>query len=94
MINESKKETYQPIIHHSSEGHYAIRQGDWKMIEKLGSGGFSLPKTIDPMTGDRQERLYNMREDLTEQINLADDYPKIITEMKYKLDSIRSISIN
>ena len=64
------------------------------MIEKLGSGGFSLPKTIDPMPGVTQERLYNMREDLFEETNLADDYPKIIAEMKYKLDSIRSISMN
>jgi hypothetical protein len=64
------------------------------MIEKLGSGGFSLPKTVKPKPGVRQERLYNMREDLSEQINLAEDYPKIITEMKYKLDSIRSISMN
>ena len=64
------------------------------MIEKLGSGGFSLPKTIEPKSGVRQERLYNMREDISEQINLAEDYPKIIAEMKYKLDSIRSISMN
>jgi hypothetical protein len=35
-----------------------------------------------------------MREDISEQINLAEDYPKIIAEMKYKLDSIRSISMN
>lgn len=94
LVSDSKKETYRPIIHHSSEGHYSIRQGDWKMIEKLGSGGFSLPKTIEPKPGVRQERLYNMREDLSEQINLAEDYPKIIDEMKYKLDSIKSISMN
>ena len=84
LVGDSKKETYQPIIHHSNEGHFAIRQGDWKMIEKLGSGGFSLPKTVKPKPGVRQERLYNMREDLSEQINLAEDYPKIITDMKYK----------
>ena len=94
MVSDSKKETYRPIIHHSSEGHYAIRQGDWKMIEKLGSGGFLLPKTIETKPGVRQERLYHMREDLSEQINLAEDYPKIIAEMKYQLDSIRSISRN
>ena len=94
LVSDSKKETYRSIIHHSSEGHYSIRQGDWKMIEKLGSGGFSLPKTIEPKPGVGQERLYNMREDLSEQINLAEDYPKIIDEMKYQLDSIRSISRN
>ena len=94
LINDVKIEEDRSIIHHSSEGHFSIRNGDWKMIEKLGSGGFSLPKTIDSMPGVRQERLYNIREDSFEQMNLADDYPKKIAELKYKLDSIRSISMN
>ena len=94
LIDESKTEIARPIIHHSSEGHFAIRFGDWKMIEKLGSGGFSLPVKIEPKSKLNQERLYNMKEDSSEKINLADDYPKIIAEMKYKLDSIRSISMN
>ena len=81
LIDESKTETARPIIHHSSEGHFAIRFRDWKMIEKLGSGGFSLPVKIESKSELSQERLYNMKEDLSEQINLADNYPKIISEM-------------
>ena len=93
LIDESKIGTDRPIIHHSNEGHFAIRFGDWKMVEQLGSGGFSLPVKIETKSELSQERLYNMKEDLSEQINLAHDYPKIISEMKYKLDSIRSISM-
>lgn len=33
----------EDIVHHSSEGMFAIRQGEWKLILGLGSGGFSEP---------------------------------------------------
>ena len=94
LVEDTKIVTSQPIIHHSSEGHFAIRYRDWKMIEKLGSGGFSLPVTVELLPGLIEARLYNMRDDSTEKINLSIEHPKIISEMKKKLDSIRSISIN
>ncbi len=31
-----------PVIHHSGSGKFGIRDGDWKYIEGLGSGGFFL----------------------------------------------------
>ena len=91
LTSVSKIQKKKPIIHHSSEGHFAIRIGDWKMIEKLGSGGFSLPKRVEKQTGVKQERLYNIKQDLSEQKNLANDYPNKIFQMKKKLDSIREI---
>jgi len=93
LINDVKIEEDRSIIHHSSEGHFSIRNGNWKMIEKLGSGGFSLPRRVEPTPGVMQERLYNMKNDLSEKIDLASKYPKIISEMKNKLDSIRAISL-
>ena len=93
LINDVKIEEDRSIIHHSSEGHFSIRNGNWKMIEKLGSGGFSLPRRVEPTPGVMQERLYNMKNDLSEKIDLASKYPKIISKMKNKLDSIRAISL-
>ncbi len=93
LINDVKIEEDRSIIHHSSEGHFSIRNGNWKMIEKLGSGGFSLPRRVEPTPGVMQERLYNMNNDLSEKIDLASKYPKIISKMKNKLDSIRAISL-
>ena len=93
LINDVKIEEDRSIIHHSSEGHFSIRNGNWKMIEKLGSGGFSLPRRVEPTPGVMQERLYNMKYDLSEKIDMASKYPKIISKMKNKLDSIRAISL-
>src|SRR5690606_27259320 len=42
------------VVHHSSMGHFAIRQGRWKFIDKLGSGGFSEPAVVSPVPGEPQ----------------------------------------
>jgi arylsulfatase A-like enzyme len=52
-----------------------IRSGDWKLINQLGSGGFSDPKTIKPGPGDPPGQLYNLREDPAERENLYQKHP-------------------
>ncbi len=34
------------IVHQSGDGMLALRQGDWKYVEALGSGGFTEPKRV------------------------------------------------
>ncbi|MEZ6088133.1 MAG: hypothetical protein R3C05_08945 [Pirellulaceae bacterium] len=34
-------------VHHSLWGNFAIREGDWKMIPERGSGGFTVPRSLD-----------------------------------------------
>ena len=52
----------EDLIMHSSEGMFAIRKGDWKLVEGLGSGGFTLPRFIEPGPGDPAGQLYNLAE--------------------------------
>lgn len=59
------------IIHHSGQGVFAIRQGPWKYIEGLGSGGFSVPVRRDPMANEPAYQLYNLEVDPQESLNLA-----------------------
>src|SRR6185436_13902617 len=56
----------EAIVHHSSQGLFAIRQGQWKLELGLGSGGFSQPQHIDPTPGGTQGQLYNIYKDPTE----------------------------
>ena len=35
-----------PVVMHSINGVFAIRSGKWKLIESLGSGGFTAPARI------------------------------------------------
>ncbi len=78
-----------PIVHHSSGGHFAIREGDWKLIEKRGSGGFSIPATYEPKPGEPVGQLYNLKKDPSETRNVYADYPEITQRLKEKLEEIK-----
>jgi len=59
-------------IHHSINGSFAIRVGDWKLIMDAGSAGWSFPnprqvKAIDTLP---PIQLYNLKDDPEEVINL------------------------
>jgi len=57
-------------VHSSSIGYFAIRIGNWKLIEGLGSGGFTVPKQIKAKPGEAIGQLYNLAEDPHEDNNL------------------------
>lgn len=80
-----KKETVQ----HSAHGIFAIRQGQWKYIEAQGSGGF-LPSDKDTLLNVYEGQLYNLTEDLAEEINLYGQESAKVKELKAKLNQIKS----
>jgi arylsulfatase A len=65
-----------------------IRSGDWKLINQLGSGGFSQPKTIKPGPGDPAGQLYNLRNDLAESNNLYLKHPEIVARLEAEMQRI------
>ncbi len=71
----------EATIHQSSRKVLAIRQGDWKLIPALGSGGFSEPRTVDPKPNGPQGQLYNMRQDLGETNNVWSEHPDIVKRL-------------
>lgn len=79
------------VVHHSSRGMFAIRSGDWKYIDGLGSGGFSQPRFIEAEEGGPQGQLYNMDEDPSEKDNLYSDNPEMVQELTTKLRKIKNI---
>ncbi|HKI89974.1 MAG TPA: arylsulfatase [Draconibacterium sp.] len=78
-----------PVIHHSGSGKFAIRDGNWKMIEGLGSGGFSEPKNPKPGPGDPEGQLYNMKTDPQEKNNVYLSEKEKVNELKAELKAIR-----
>lgn len=72
----------KPIIQQSSQGFYAIRKGNWKLITGLGSGGFSKPVLVQPKTDEAHGQLYNLREDIAERNNLYLKYPEVVKELE------------
>ena len=69
------------IIHHSGDGMFSIRQGEWKLIFGLGSGGFTEPKHEDAVPGGPAGQLYNMTDDLDESRNLWLERPDVVERM-------------
>jgi arylsulfatase A len=78
----SSKPIREATVHHSADGRFAIRQGDWKLILWAGSGGWAYPATDEDMKGLPRFQLYNLREDPAESTNMVGKYPKRVQEMK------------
>jgi len=76
------------VIHHSISGHFAIRQGDDKLIMCPGSGGWSSPKTNAKAwktleaEGKPTVQLYDMQQDQGEQTNLAARRPERVKQLR------------
>ena len=75
-------------IHHSLEGFFSIRKGKWKLTTKLGSGGFTIPVNDDSKEEVNAGTLYNLQEDIKEQINLYNEYPDVVDELTQLLEKI------
>lgn len=63
----------EATVHHSINGSFAIRQGDWKLILCPGSGGWSFPRPNNTAALDSLPpvQLYNLATDPAEKNNLA-----------------------
>ena len=71
------------VIHHSINGSFAIRKGNYKLIMCSDSGGWSFPR---PNTGEAKVlpeiQLYDLSNDPGEKNNLQEDLPEIVEELK------------
>jgi arylsulfatase A len=79
----------EAIVHHSGDGMFSIRQGRWKVILGLGSGGFSEPRSANPEPGGPRGQLYDMESDLGERENLWSLYPEMVSSLTGLLDKYR-----
>lgn len=58
-----------------------VRQGKWKYMPKLGSGGFSTPHVRKPGPGEPAGQLYNIEEDPGETDNVYAEHPDIVQRL-------------
>ncbi|WP_109831744.1 sulfatase family protein [Reichenbachiella versicolor] len=76
-----------PLIHHSVNGTFSLREGEWKLIASDGSGGRQNPKG-KPF--QKPYQLYAIDQDPTEQMNVIDKYPHIAEQMIRQLEEIKN----
>ena len=77
-------------IHHSLHGIFALRKGDWKLIEGRGSGGFTRPRNLESKNPAGQ--LYNLKTDSQETANLYEEAATKALELQEVLDAARASS--
>ncbi len=78
-----------PIVMQSArKGTMMIRDGDWKLINHLGSGGFSQPNHRKPEPDGPQGQLYNLRDDLAEEHNLYLEEPETVARLNAAMQRI------
>ena len=80
-----KKSFRKATVHHSINGSFAIRKGDWKLILCPDSGGWSYPnpkKDQKIIVTLPKFQLYNMKDDPSETKNLEANNSEKVMELK------------
>ncbi|WP_163400084.1 sulfatase family protein [Flavobacterium fluviatile] len=88
MKNPNAKSTDRTLINHSFTGHFAIREGKWKLNMLRGSGGSLKPVLIEPKAGEAVYELYDLEKDPGETTNLYFEHPEIVEKLKTKITQI------
>ncbi len=83
----------EATVHHSANGNFALRKGDWVLIDAPtgdDNGTHGEPQWLKAERGytkhDQSGELFNVREDLGERHNYFAEKPDLVTELKTLLE--------
>ena len=86
LLNEQEEEVIrEATVHHSIDGDFTIRKGEWKLLLSPGSGGWSFPRTgkdDEVIKTLPSVQLYNMKTDPEEAQNVYAEHPEIVKELR------------
>ena len=87
----------EATVHHSISGKFAIRKGDWVLIDAPSgddNGAHGEPEFLKAGRGytkhDQPGELFNLREDLSERRNHYAEQPDIVRELKVLLEKYKA----
>lgn len=75
-----------PVIHHSGNGMFAIRDGQWKLVLGNGSGGRETPRG---RSFERPYLLFDLAIDLGEEHDLAREYEDVAARLEQEAEKLR-----
>jgi arylsulfatase A-like enzyme len=77
----------EAVVHHSINGSFAIRQGNWKLELCRDSGGWSEPKPGTPKAASLPSvQLFDLDKDIGEQTNVQDQHPEVVARLTKLLE--------
>lgn len=82
LLTQKGKFTREATIHHSKDGIFAIRKGDWKLIVSPNSGIDAAGRPAKHKKNLPENILYNLKTDVKEYHNIADKHPAKVKELK------------
>jgi len=81
-------------IHHSMTGRFALRRGDWVLIDSPTGGDNPEPDWFGTERGyvphSEPGELYNLREDLSERVNRYGEEPAVVEALRGLLDEAKA----
>jgi arylsulfatase A len=87
---QGKEQSRKHMINLSSRGFLSIRDGEWKYIAGLGSGGFTKPNKIKGTKNGPKGQLFNLREDPSETTDLYGEKPALVKRLSALLEKQKS----
>ena len=75
-----------PVVHHSSGGMFAIRDGRWKLVLGNGSGGRQTPRG-EPFA--RPYPLFDLSRDPGEARDVAAEHPEVVERLEATFERFR-----
>ncbi|HVJ66438.1 MAG TPA: arylsulfatase [Caulifigura sp.] len=88
LEGRATKPVHEAVVHHSINGSFAIRQGDWKLAVCRDSGGWSapLPKDTKGKTDLPPVQLYNLKQEIGEKTNVQEKNPEVVKRLRTLLE--------
>ena len=87
LLGTAKASLREAVVHHSINGSFAIRQGNWKLELCRDSGGWSDPRPGTPKaTALPPVQLFDLDKDIGEQINVQDKHPEVVARLTKLLE--------
>ena len=82
LLGRSDVPPRSAVVHHSSNGSFAIREGTWKLALCPGSGGWSAPRPgRDDTSALPLVQLFDIGKDVGEQHNLQGEQPEVVARL-------------
>jgi len=88
LVDETSSTTRGPTVLKANAA--VIRDGHWKLITHLGSGGFSKPRRVEPDSGGPRGQLYDLSTDPGETTNRWSQHRELVERLTELLAPYRS----